>query len=348
MKFKEVCIEAFGYALPERIVTSQQIEEMLQPLYSRLGLCIGRLELMTGIRSRRFWKPGTLPSQSAAAAGEDAIAKAQIPRENIGCLINCSVSRDSVEPATSTAVHRLLALGRRVLNFDISNACLGMASGVLVLASMIELGQIDAGIAVCGENSAPLVRTTIDKLNTDQSVTRRSLKGQFASLTIGSAAAAVILRSRRTSRTGHRLSAAFSCTDTDSNGLCKGDAQGGMTDDAAPLMETDSHTLLKHGVATAADMWRGLKQAADWSNDTPDIVCTHQVGKAHSKLLFTTLGLDPAKDFVSYPELGNCGSASWPVTCALAEQNNAIKPDNALAILAIGSGINCTGLAVKW
>ena len=62
MLFENVCLESFGYTLPTEIVTSAQIEARLQPLYERLRLPAGRLELITGVQERRFWAPGTLPS----------------------------------------------------------------------------------------------------------------------------------------------------------------------------------------------------------------------------------------------------------------------------------------------
>ncbi len=141
MKYEKACIGSIGYALPETVVTSLELERRLGPLYERLRLVEGRLELMSGIHERRFWTKGTLPSQAAARAGVDALARLPLlPLESIDCLIHCAVSRDFVEPATSTAVHRLLGLGNHVMNFDISNACLGMATGVLMLANMVELG----------------------------------------------------------------------------------------------------------------------------------------------------------------------------------------------------------------
>ncbi|MEX2559161.1 MAG: 3-oxoacyl-ACP synthase III, partial [Pirellulales bacterium] len=72
MRYRNVCLEAFGYTLPDEIVTSAEIERRLAPLYTRLGLPEGRLELMTGIRERRFWPAGTLPSQPSIASAERA------------------------------------------------------------------------------------------------------------------------------------------------------------------------------------------------------------------------------------------------------------------------------------
>ena len=91
MLFSNVCIEAVACHLPENLVTSEDLENKLGPLYERLKLPVGRLELMSGIRERRFWDEGVLPSEVGAIAGEKAIEKSGIDRSRIGCLISASV-----------------------------------------------------------------------------------------------------------------------------------------------------------------------------------------------------------------------------------------------------------------
>ena len=85
MLFENVYIEGLGYHLPEEIVTSAEIEKRLTPLYEQLKLPQGRLELMSGIKERRFWNKGIFPSEVATIAGEKAIARAGINKDNIGC-----------------------------------------------------------------------------------------------------------------------------------------------------------------------------------------------------------------------------------------------------------------------
>ena len=53
MRYERVCLESFGYCLPSEIWSSDEIEQRLEPLYDRLRLPAGRLELMTGIAQRR-------------------------------------------------------------------------------------------------------------------------------------------------------------------------------------------------------------------------------------------------------------------------------------------------------
>ena len=96
MRYTDVCIEAIAYVLPERRVSSLALERLLRPVYERLNLPEGRLELMTGIRERRFWKKGVLPSQVSAEAARRALSKARVAVDEVGCLLHCSVSRDFV------------------------------------------------------------------------------------------------------------------------------------------------------------------------------------------------------------------------------------------------------------
>ena len=102
IQYSHVCLHTFGYELPPRILTSEDIEKRLAPVYERLKLPPGRLQLMSGIRERRFWEPKTLPSQAATLAGKAVLKKAEIAADRVECLIFTSVSRDMMEPATAT------------------------------------------------------------------------------------------------------------------------------------------------------------------------------------------------------------------------------------------------------
>src|SRR5580692_3794388 len=110
MQFNHVCLEALAYTLPDEIVTSDEIEERLEPLYSRLKLPAGRLELMSGIRERRFWPTGWRPSTGSIESCEKLLAASGIDRGEVGALVHASVCRDYLEPATACRVHHGLGL----------------------------------------------------------------------------------------------------------------------------------------------------------------------------------------------------------------------------------------------
>ncbi|MBX3414479.1 MAG: 3-oxoacyl-ACP synthase III [Pirellulales bacterium] len=349
MKYEHVCLEAFGYTLPEEIVTSAQLEARLAPLYERLRLPEGRLELMTGIRERRFWTPGTLPSENSVRSAERAIRAAQIDRTEIGALVHASVCRDFLEPATACVVHERLKLPAECQVFDLSNACLGVLNGMLLVANMIELGQIRAGLVVASEGSRELVETTIATLNASQTLTRSTVKTAIASLTIGSASVAVVLSHRDASRTGAHLVGGIARAETKHVGLCH--SSGGdeaVAGQMSPLMETDSEALMNAGVDVAEAAFEQFQRELGWQREELDKTVCHQVGSAQRKLLLATLDLPPETDFTSYEYLGNTGSAALPVTTAISAQRGLLAPGDQVGLFGIGSGINCVMLGARW
>ncbi len=341
MKFENVCIEALAVALPEEIWTSADIENRLAPLYDRLKLPAGRLELMTGIRERRMWPAGTRPSDASAAAGRAVLAQSKIGAERVELFIHAAVSRDMLEPATASFAHRKIGLPATAQIFDVSNACLGFLNSLTLAAGLIESGQIRCAMIVAGENGRPLVEQTLRTL-VEQPFTRNEIKPFFANLTIGSGAvgAMVCHRSLVTGR-AHRLLGGVARAATQHSDLCQGDTHGAE----ALAMQTDSEQLLLAGVALARDTWTDFSALHGVQFDR--FVC-HQVGSVHRRKLYETLGLDLKKDFSTFETLGNTGSVALPATLAEAVAAGAVGEGSRVGLLGIGSGLNCLMLALEW
>lgn len=344
MRYSHVCLDTIGYQLPPRVVSSADIERSLTPLYERLKLPYGRLEMMSGIRERRLWPDGTKPSEAATLAGRRVLTSAAVDPAKVQCLLFTGVCRDMMEPATATFVHHRLGLSPAALVFDISNACLGFLDGMVMLANMIELGQVDNGLVVSGETAESLLASTIKALVSDQRLTRKSLKPAFASLTIGSGAVALYMRRARPDEDRPCLRYGAWRANTVHADLCQGGQQGGD----AVLMATNSEELLHRGVETAQAVWRDFTATSGWVEEDLDRFFCHQVGSAHARLLFQTLGLSPEKNFETLASLGNVGSVSAPITMAMAMEQGMFVPGQKGALLGIGSGINCMMLGVEW
>jgi acyl-CoA:acyl-CoA alkyltransferase len=347
MRYRSVCVEAFGYVLPPRVVTSDEIEARLAPVYDRLNLPAGRLELMTGIRERRFFDPGTLPGTISGKTAQSAVRASGIDPAHFGALVHGSVCRDQMEPATANAVHLAAGLSGDCLVLDVSNACLGLLDGLLLIANMIELGQIRAGVVVGTEIGRGLVEGTIDTLLCTPTITRKDVKLEFASLTIGSGSAAIVLCHSELSRTGNRLLGGSYHTDTQSQGLCAGGVQAERHGDDRPRMQTDSEALLHAGVQLAELTWRKTCHALGWTNADVDKIFTHQVGRAHRKLLLERLGLPMEADFPTVEFLGNTGAAALPMAAALGIERGHVQSGDNIALLGIGSGLNSLMLGIE-
>lgn len=342
MKFANVCIESIAVALPEEIWTSAQIEERLKPLYDRLKLPVGRLELMTGIRERRMWAEGTRPSDASAQAGKAVLQKSSLRAEQVELFIHAAVSRDMLEPATASFAHRKIGLPGSAQIFDVSNACLGFLNSLTLAGSMIEAGQIKCALIAAGENGRPLVDQTLRTLN-ERPLSRNEIKPYFANLTIGSGAVAAVVCHRSLVKNGraHRLLGGVARAATQHSELCQGDTYGAES----LAMQTDSEQLLLAGVALAKETWNGF--TAEHGADFTRFVC-HQVGSVHRRKLYETLGLDLAKDFSTFETLGNTGSVALPATLTKAVEAGAVREGDRVGLLGIGSGLNCLMLALEW
>jgi acyl-CoA:acyl-CoA alkyltransferase len=348
MRYQNVCLESIAYTLPEEIVTSEEIERRLEPLYTRLRLPEGRLELMTGIRERRFWPPGMAVSEQSIVSAAKAIAHSGIEKKHFGALLHGSVCRDFLEPATACGVHHALGLPRECAVYDLSNACLGLLNGAVQIANMIELGQIRAGVVVGTESGRALVENTIEQLNANTSLSRNEIKLSVASLTIGSGSAAIVLCHKDLSRIGNRLLGGVMRANTDGCTLCQSGRDESADPRMKPLMRTDSETLMHEGIALGKEAFSLFLEEMQWQREDIHKTFCHQVGKAHQKLLFDTLGLDQRIDFTTFEYLGNTGTVALPTTTAIGIEQGRVEPGENVALLGIGSGINVIILGVQW
>ena len=341
MKFNHLRLHSSAYLEPELFMTSDDIESELSALYERAKLPAGRLELQTGIKRRGYWKKGTAPSTIATGAAEKILEN--FPREKIDLLIHASVCRDFLEPATAAKVHWNLKLSPHCMISDLSNACLGVLSSMLLAGQMIESGAIKTALIVSGENSGPLLEETINFLKNDPTMDRKRIKPFIASLTIGSAGVAFLLTHESLAPNAPKILGGTTLTDSASSELCQGD---GSTQGL--MMETDSEALLKAGVKLSIDNWEKCRKVLGWQNSDVNKIIPHQVGVAHRLAMLTELGLPLDRDFQTFEYFGNTGSAALPLTLIKATEAQFFKPQDKIALLGIGSGLTSTMLGMEW
>ena len=338
MHFKNVVIQSLAAVDAPLEVSSIEIGERLRPTMDRLGIRPGLLEEISGICSRRFWNNGTQPSDAATIAAEQAIEEAGIERSKIGLLINTSVCRDYLEPSTACLVHGNLGLDEHCLNFDIGNACLAFLNGMDVAARMIERGDIKYALIVDGESSGPITESTIERLSHPE-VKEKQFRAEFASLTLGSGAAAMVMCRRELAPEGHSYLGSVTRAATEFNRLCYGQMD---------RMVTNTSVLLTEGLKLANKTFGVAREAFGWVVEELDQFIIHQVSKAHTDSLMKLLGLDPKKIHRIYPNLGNIGPAAVPIALAKAVASGKIKSGDRVALLGIGSGLNCSMAEIVW
>ena len=383
MHYNRVYLDAIGYELPPVVVSTTELEARLKPMYDAHKLPSGQLELLTGISERRWWEPGYRLSDGATSAGRKALAQSGLDARDVDILIYAGVCREQFEPATACSVAANLGVSSDATMYDLSNACLGVLNGVVEVANRIELGQARAGLVVSCESAREINETAIDRVVRSNSV--EVFRQSLATFTGGSGAVAVLVTNEElATERRRRLVGGAAKNAPEFHNLCRWGVQAllptgvaraveesltlamqraldtqagailqrgfdlGMRHLMLPFMETHAGDVLKHGVELGLKTWISFLAKLGWRTDQIDRVICHQVGAGHRDAVLKGFGIDPEKDFSTFPYLGNIGTVSLPITAAIAEEREFLRPGDRVGFLGIGSGLNCLMLGVEW
>ncbi|MDR1166303.1 MAG: 3-oxoacyl-ACP synthase III [Deltaproteobacteria bacterium] len=337
LRFNRTAILAHARDEGPETLTSEALEGALAPTLERLRLPTGLLGRMTGVLSRSLYPPDSPPSRGALSASQKLFRRdPRLPSE-IDLLYSTSVGRDFLEPSTASILSGQLGLSPQSSSLDLGSACLGFMDGMRLAALHLESSLIDYALVVAGENSRPILENTLETLLAPD-LGRAEFFRNFATLTLGSGGAAALLGDARHNPQAPRLKAQVSLADPQSSDLCRGDYRG---------METDSALLLQRGVELARQTFALGREAFGWTPAYFDLYVCHQVSEANTRKLAEILKLPWERIYKTYPLYGNMGPVAIPFALDLAAEKGLIKPHSRLALMGIGSGLNCAIMEVE-
>jgi 3-oxoacyl-[acyl-carrier-protein] synthase-3 len=235
-------------------------------------------------------------------------------------------------------VHSNLRLPASCRNYDLGNACLAFVNAIELVGLQIERGLIDYGLIVDGETSRDIQEATLDRMARPE-MTADQFRAEFASLTLGSGAVAMLLTRRDLSPDSPSVVRGVMRAATQHARLCWGHPTH---------METQTKALLFAGVELAQETWADAERVLGWKPELLDLLVLHQVSAVHTMTLCTTLGLDPMKAVLTYPEYGNIGPAAVPFTLSKAVELGRTAKGQRVALMGIGSGLNCAMFELGW
>ena len=318
------------------VLTSRELDSRLADALKRLKLPNGLLQRVAGVKARRNWSADGEVRAATAEAGRRALSQAGVAPAEVSMMINTSVSREHLEPSVAVGVHSDLGLPSSAMNFDITNACLGFVNAITLASSLIDAGQVKYVLIVNGEDPRWLQEATVERINSlDQGVSRDDFMSEFASLTLGCGAAAAVIGPAEEHPEGHRIVGGVTRAATQHHNLCVGDHNG---------MFTDARGLLEGGLELVMDAWQDAKEHFDWQH--MDSYVTHQVSSLHTSSIIKAAKLDKKRVPVTYPELGNVGPASLPIT--LARESPTLERGSRVLCMGVGSGLNTAMVEIQW
>ncbi|HUK68052.1 MAG TPA: ketoacyl-ACP synthase III [Streptosporangiaceae bacterium] len=329
-------IESVGVKVPSRRLTTK---ELMSKTKHRTRI---QLERLTGIHERHVVGPGESSYTLAVGAARDCLAHSQHEPQDIEMLISTSITRSkdgssqSFEPPLSLYIKQAIGATRAV-NFDVSNACAGMLTGVFLLQDLVTRGEIKCGMVVSGEyishlswNAAKEIRSLFSK--------------QLASLTLGDAGAAVIVEQAPDGAPG--IEVIGFTTLAEHSRLCLAFPS---TVGPGAQMYTKSRKLHNVAIEDMAPLVSEVIGQAGIDLADIDYLIPHQTSaraiRKGTQEFARRLGTNPKHVVVNLEEYGNTSSTTLFVALHKYLQEGRMHKGDRVMLLALASGIEI-GIAI--
>ena len=297
------------------------------------------LENITGLETLRFWEKKTDDKKLLANLGNKVLEESGINKQEVGVIINASVTRDYIEPSLACAVHHEMGLSTECKNFDLVNACNSVLSAMDLVANMIETNQIKFGLIIAFENSRPVVENTVDLLNAE-SITPAGFKQNMASMTLGSGAVALALGKTELIKNPHPLQSITTLSATAHHHYCIGYPDRGVISDPAAFMSAS--------VPLITSTWEKACKKTENAIKKVDVITMHEVTNRHAALYCESCKLDPEKVLFVFPTHGNVGPISFLIALYQGIEQNTVKKGSHVGMITVGSGLNCYVANMIW
>jgi 3-oxoacyl-[acyl-carrier-protein] synthase-3 len=309
-----VAATAVGVSLPERVITSAEIED-------RLGLTPHWIARRTGIRSRHIAEPHERLATHAAAAARQALERAGVEPAQVDLVVVATTTADELMPGAAPLVaHELGAFGAGA--FDVGAACTGFLSALTVGAAQVETGRVRTAVVI----GADLMSRVLDPDD-------RSTAAVFAD----GAGAVVLQAAPGPSRLGPVVLGS------------DGDGAGHITiprSDARIRML--GHDTFREAVAHLTLATEQAVRAAGITLDEIDRFVYHQANGRILSAVGERLGLDPERVVDCIAEYGNTCAATLPLALAHAADHGQLHDGDRVLLGAFGAGFTWGAGVLEW
>lgn len=329
MKLRTV-IKGIGHALPETVLTNDEISQFLD---TNDEWIVQR----TGIKERRVCK---LPHEGtgflASVAAKEAIERSGVDPEDIGLVLCATVSGDYPWPATACNVQDALGIPCPSA-FDVSAACAGFIYAMDVAAAIIESGRVRHALVV-----------GVDCLSKQVDWTDRSTCVLF-----GDAAGAVVVEGQENTDRGLIETATYS------NGAgalhIAIEVGGSKYPFGSPQAEGKKSCITMNGrevyrfaVKAMGDACERVLEKAGMTTDDVDLFVPHQANLRIIESASERLGLTEDRVFTNVQKYGNTSGGSVPLALYEAEQEGRLVKGMNVMTVGFGAGLVWGANLIKW
>jgi 3-oxoacyl-[acyl-carrier-protein] synthase III len=303
-----------GMAVPEQVTTNAAIAE-------RLGVDEEWISRRTGTSQRHVAAPGQRLDEFAATAARAALAQAGVDAADVDAVLVGTTSAEEMSPHAAPLVAADIgASGAAAI--DISAACTGFLSGLVMGAGMIESGRARAVLAI----GADMLSRYLDRDDPQ------------SAMLFGDGAGAAVLTAVEG---GSRVGPAVLTSDGQRRELIR------LARDEL-LIRMDGPTVYRHAVRLMTEVTEQAVRRAGLTVADIDLFVYHQANSRIIEAVGQKLRLDPARVVDVVGSFANTSAASLPIALAAADRDGRLHDGDRVLLAAFGAGLVWGGVVVTW
>ena len=323
-------IAGLGYYLPERRVTSAELEE-------RLDIPSGWVERVTGVRERRY-RTAETNSQMGARACAMALDAAGISLDEVDAIVGASTAIQQTIPCTAVMVGRELgAPDGKSACWDMNATCLSFMVALQAVGHLVSAGVYRNVLIFSSEIAS-------QSLNP---------KERESAVLFGDAAAAALVTRSTQGETSSIWHSRFSTYTTGANlteilgGGTLHHPNDPTTTPEMNMFHMQGPTIFKMGARLIGPFLDDFFCSVELDRASFDAVVPHQASK-HAISMLENCGIRREQLVVNLPTRGNCIAASIPLALAEAVESGRVQRGNNVLIIGSGAGLTLGAMALTY
>ncbi|MDQ1913251.1 beta-ketoacyl-ACP synthase III [Paenibacillus sp. GD4] len=317
-----------GKYVPERVLTNQELEQMVE---TNDEWIVTR----TGIRERRIASPEQAASDLAYEASLKALKNAGVAPEDIDLIVVATITPDMAFPSTACILQDKLG-AKKAAAFDLSAACSGFIYGLANAVNFIATGTYKYALVVGTECLSRITDYT----------------DRNTCILFGDGSGAVVIGQVPEGR-GFK---SFELGADGSGGELLKVAGGGSRCPATPQsLEAKQHFIhmagsevFKFAVRIMGGSAEEALRKAGFDKSEVDLLVPHQANIRIIQSALQRLNLSEEKCMINLDKYGNVSAASIPLALAEAVEQGRVKEGDKLVLVGFGGGLTWGASVLVW